>query len=184
MNIKYLEYFIEILDDPMYSEKSMDNKFHYSKVYKSVEDQISVSKHAIFVKNNKDEIISNAIMIGTRGGTGIHDHCYYILESSILICVSNFVFCLSLPELNLIWKLDVDWSSVFGIYKMNEDFITHGEIDISRINIKGKLVWQHSGSDIFVLPGSENSFKIIDNLVICKSWDGREYNFNYEGKIV
>jgi hypothetical protein len=129
-------------------------------------------------------LITNAILLGTGGATGIHKNSYYIQNNSIIICVCNFLFCLSIPELKLLWKSEVDWATAFGIYKMQEDFIIHGELEISRINQNGKIIWQHSGSDIFVLENGKECFKIKGDLILAESWDGRKYKFNYNGEIV
>jgi hypothetical protein len=176
-------YIIVIDNDELYSDNSEDNQIRYEHIYKTKNDEKAVSKHSITIKTDTKDI-TNAILIGTSGATGIHKNSYYIQNNLINICVSNFIFCLSIPELNLIWKTEIDCATAFQIFKMHEDFIIHGEIEISRINQNGKIIWQHSGSDIFVLPNGKEGFKIQGDIIQAESWDGRKYIFKYNGAIV
>ena len=75
---KINNYMLIIDDDETYSENSSDNKINYLNPYKSKEDERSVSKHSIIVKNVNEEIIASTILIGTGGATGIHNKSYYI----------------------------------------------------------------------------------------------------------
>jgi hypothetical protein len=178
------QYIVIIDNDETYTENSTDNKSTYLHIYKTNEDEKPVSKHSIKVNNRYNETISSAILIGTAGATTIHDRSYCISEDRLFICVCNHVFCLRLPDLLLLWKLEVDFATAFGIFKMKEDYIIHGEIEISRINKNGLTIWQHSGSDIFILPNGNESFYIEGNIINVESWDGRKYKINYNGEIV
>ena len=64
-------------------------------------------------------------------------------NNSIIICCGNALFSLSLPELKLNWKKEIDSSTAFEIFKMNEDYIIHGELEISRIDKYGNILWQN-----------------------------------------
>jgi len=64
---------------------------------------------------------------------------------------------------------------------MYNDFIIHGELEITRINKNGNIIWQNSGSDIFVTLDGDNDLKIIENNIYVESWDGRKYKFDYNG---
>lgn len=110
-----------------------------------------------------------------------------ISEDNLYICVSNQIFSLSLITFQLNWYKEVDFATAFGIYKLNEDFIIHGELYITRINKKGEIVWQHSGSDIFVSQNPKNfptdNFYIKDNMIFAESWDEGKYCIAYDGKM-
>jgi len=177
------DYVIEIIDDREYSENSTDNILIYKEIYKTDDERIS-TKHGIVIKDKNNQIFSSAIMLASGGATGIHERSYIIENNRVLLlCVSNWLFSLTIPILELNWKKEIDSVSAFGIYKMNDDYIVHGELEISRINKNGTIIWQNSGSDIFVLPNGINNFYIKDNKIYTQSWDERKYCFTYEGKI-
>jgi hypothetical protein len=179
----YKQYIIQIYDDDQYNVESTDNINRYKYIYISEPDIRPISKHAIKVFNKEQEI-SSAIIIATGGGSGVHEQSYIIYNDLVFICVSAFLYCLCLPNLSLKWQTLVDDSSVFEIYLLNNNIIIHGELAISRINIDGKIIWQHYGSDIFTTIDGRDTFRIQDNIIIAKSWDGREYNINFNGKIL
>jgi len=138
------------------------------------------SKHGIIIKND-EKILYSAILFGSGGGTTVHKNSYIIEDNFIIICCGDALFSLTLFELKLNWKTKIDDSSVFAIYKMHNDFIIHGELEISRIDKNGNIIWQNSGSDIFVTLDGNNDLKIIEDNIYVESWDGRKYKFDYNG---
>jgi hypothetical protein len=172
---------IEIINDRTYTYNSNDNLHNYVVKYFSDDLDYYTSQHGIFVKNN-DQILHSAIVFGKGGLTSVHKNSYCIEDDSIIICCGNTLFSLKLFELTLNWKIKIDDVTAFGIYKMNNDFIVHGELQISRINKDGKIIWQKNGSDIFLTINGQNDFEIIDQKIYVESWDGRKYKFDYNGK--
>ncbi|MHC6201995.1 hypothetical protein ACYULU_02225 [Breznakiellaceae bacterium SP9] len=179
MKTKIIEYFedkiIEIIDDTTYTN---NYDFEY---FLDIPTPHGISKHGIIIKQN-DKIINSAIVFGNGSSTTVHKHSYYINDTVIIVCCGNSLFSLTLPELQLNWKIEIDEATAFGIYKMNDDYIIHGELTINRIDTKGKIIWKKYGSDIFVTMEGQNDFKIGENFIYVKSWDGRKYKFNYNGK--
>jgi hypothetical protein len=183
MKTNIIEHFqgkkIEIIDEFEYKLGSNDNQVNYMVEYFS--GNYYSSKHGILVKDNK-QILFSAIVLGSGGTTSVHEKSYLIEENTIFICCGNSLFSLTLLELKLNWKVKIDDATAFGIYKMNDDFIIHGELDISRINKNGRIIWQNGGSDIFTTMDGYD-FEIIENDIFVKSWDGRNYKWDYNGKI-
>lgn len=81
----------------------------------------------------------------------------------------------------LIGGLYVSDYSCFGIYKFNEGYIIHGELDIIMIDKNGNIKWSFSGRDIFVLPSGEESFTINGDKGYVIDWDGYRYDFDTNG---
>jgi outer membrane protein assembly factor BamB len=149
-------------------------------MYTYCSGDIFSSKHGIFVRND-DKILYSAIILANGGGTSIHEQSYYIGNDTIIICCGDTLFSLTLLELKLNWKIKIDDVTAFAIYKMNNDYIIHGGLAISRVNNDGKIIWQQYGSDIFVTAEDVPFyFDIIDNYIYTISWDGRKYKFNYD----
>ena len=176
---KILSYTIEIFDDPAFSINSTDNKIKYDMVVECENE--ATSKHGIIIRD-QDKIVKSLIILSSAGGTGIHKNAYIIEENDILLCVGDCVYKISIPELDIAWKTKVDDSTAFEIYRYKSDFIIHGELSITKINNDGKISWQEYGSDIFVTESGKDNFEIRDDLIYAKSWDGRKYCFDSDGK--
>ena len=186
MNIKYKNYVIEIIDEICYSLNSADNIYNYDKVFIVGTETECPTKYGIKIKTFDDEIIKDCLLVCKTGaGTSVCKETCVLDEETIFICISNVVVSLSLTDLDLNWFKEVDFATAFGIYKMNEDFIVHGELSITRINKDGKIIWQQSGSDIFVLPCDFpiDNFYIKGNMIFVQSWDERKYCISYNGEI-
>jgi hypothetical protein len=119
--------------------------------------------------------------LASAGPTVVHEHSCSIDNDKIYVCVGNHAFCLKIPELQLIWKHEIDEATNFGIYPFHTDFIIHGELSITRITKEGIIVWQKYGSDIFTTQEAKDDFYIEDDYIYAQSWDGRNYQFDYDG---
>jgi len=103
----------------------------------------------------------------------------------LLIACGNEVFCILLPTLELLWHTQVDMATCFQIVAYQDDYITHGEVEISRLNKQGEILWQFSGKDIFVSPTERTpAFKITPQGIDLVDFNYEEYHINYEGKLI
>ena len=178
MIIEINEFNIEIVNDPMYTPNSSDNKFQYDEVFGSKE--CISSKHGIVLSEN-DDILRSIIILETGGATGIHENCYIIIDQFLYLCVGNKIYKIQIPELSVIWSVEIDMATAFQIKQVHEDLIIHGELSISRLTQNGEIIWTRTGSDIFITESGENDFKIEGDLILAESWDGRRYSFNFDG---
>ena len=103
----------------------------------------------------------------------------------LLIACGNEVFCILLPTLELLWHTQVDMATCFQIVAYQDDYITHGEVEISRLNKQGEILWQFSGKDIFVSPTERTpAFKTTPQGIDLVDFNYEEYHIDYEGKII
>lgn len=171
---------IEIYLDEKYKSGSVDNintyKFEY---FNETEYQLTTQ---IGVKlYEKGEIKYSAIIGSDCGATGIYENSYIIEEYRMLICCSNTIFCLSKPKLKLLWKTIADEITCFKIFKKEDFYIVHGELEITKLNSDGEILWKKSGANIFINMGETNSFELTEKYIVAKDWDNRNYKFDYEG---
>ena len=177
------KYRIDIFNDQTFSESSADNVNEYDFVYsnKSEYHFPSVFGIKIFQDNS---LIKSAIIGSIGSGTTIHDTSTIIENDRILVCCSNTIFCLSIPDLTLLWQTQADQATCFEIYKYQDSYIIHGEINISRLDKDGKIIWQHSGADIFTTLDGKDNFKITDNYILVTDWENRKYKFDFNGNAI
>lgn len=177
------KYQIEIYNDLNYNMESNDNVNHYDEVYLDKSEYRFNSILGIKVYEN-NQIIKNAVIGANSGGTGLHETSTIIEADRILVCCSDFIFCLSLPELSLLWKTKADDATCFEIYKHQNSYIIHGELQISRLDYNGKILWQQSGADIFTTLQGENDFSITDKYILATDFENRKYKFDFNGQIM
>ncbi|WP_017850334.1 hypothetical protein ACO1KB_14710 [Leptospira interrogans serovar Szwajizak] len=170
---------IKIIDDRNFQAGSKDNLHLYDYIYKANnENYYASTQFGIFTSE------ARAILLNNGGASGLHEHCYVIDDITLLLCVGDSIFCLGIPSLELLWISQVDSACCFGIYKISDGFIIHGELEITRINTSGNIVWQHSGSDIFTTAKGGDTFKIENDIIYAKSWDHRRYKFSLSGEVL
>ncbi|PCE63900.1 hypothetical protein B7P33_11605 [Sediminicola luteus] len=180
MTFEIGKYQVELLDDSDYNPDSNDNLNKYLKNYLTESDFELPTKIGIKILENGTEL--NSVIIGAEGGaTGLHKTSQIVDSNRIVICCSDSVFCLDLPTLNLNWKTKVDMAAAYEILKIENGFIIHGELEITRIDSDGKIVWQNGGADIFVSRNGNEDFEVKDNFVKATDWDNRIYKWNLNG---
>jgi len=183
---KYKEFNLVITNDELYSFRSTGNATNYNHVYINEEDKAysNLSQRSIqLIKNGK--VQTNAIVLCSGGGTGIHEQCCVLDNDTLLICCGDSVFCLELPLLRLQWQTKVDMATCFEIVKHADGYIVHGELEISRLNNAGEIVWSLGGPDIFVTLDGSSAFKVANDIVYATVWIGITFEVNaYTGQII
>lgn len=132
-----------------------------------------------------DDHIKGALIGAVGGGTGVFENSFIAEPNRIVICCSDSIFCLSIPDLSLIWKTKADEVTCFEIFKYQSDYIVHGELDITRLGHDGQIIWKQGGADIFVcLDPKGDGFMLTDQYILAKDFENRKYKFDYNGNII
>ena len=140
----------------------------------------------------KIEILGNTspktvCIAGNSGATSLHQQSYIMDTDNeqLMICCSNLVFCITTTSLTLLWITEVDWATCFGLYENNDRYIIHGEMEISRIDKNGNVLWHHLGCDIFTTQkGNSDDFYVTDSYIFATDWDHNIYKFDFDGNIL
>lgn len=187
VKLNYKNYQIEVINDINYTINSADNLKVYDKVFfqgKSIEDKFyPTSKCGIIIKESGSKIAS-AIICESGGTTAITEKSFLIEDDKIWICVTNKVYCLEIPSLDLIWRKEIDFITNFSIHKVEEDFIIHGELDIKRITKSGETIWSFGGRNIWVNPESKTEFNIENNQIHLFDFESNEYILDFNGETI
>ena len=185
MKVSYQDYTIDIMDDSNYTLNSSDNIVSYNMEYfdgmTNTDRVYPTSKHGIRINGNGEELAS-AIICEIGGATTIHDKSAVVTKDSLLICCCDKVYCLSIPRLEIKWKKRLDPATCFAIYPFKGDFIIHGELLVTRIDIDGYAKWNFGARDIFVTPDGMDSFNLINDKIKLRDWEGYEYMLNEHGQ--
>jgi hypothetical protein len=174
---------IKFYDETNYSSSSTDNIKYYNKAYISGDNNPPINQIGIELFEN-NELIASCLIASDGGVTGINENSILISYGGIVVCCGNTVFKLTIPNLNLEWKTVSDTSTCFGIYYLNQDYVVHGELEISRLDIKGNILWQHSGQDIWTTEKGVDDFDVYDNYIVATNWEYSRYKIDFNGRIL
>ncbi|CAN5902018.1 hypothetical protein BH11BAC7_BH11BAC7_23660 [soil metagenome] len=182
---EYNELVVDFFDDASYKEGSADNKYAYSKHYFSNEKakQYRGSNHGIKVYDFEGEI-NNCLLTASVGRTWVHKTSSLLADDQLVICCSNFIFCIKIPTLELLWKTEVDSFTCLQIYKFQDDYIVHGELLVSRIDANGNIKWQFGGKDIFISIENQEEFRIEADHISLVDFGSTEYKIDFDGKLI
>ena len=132
-----------------------------------------------------EEEIKNVVLTGGGSVSSLWEKSVLLDGDRLLIACGNEVFCILLPTLELIWHTQVDMATCFEIAPYQDDYITHGEVEISRLNKHGEILWQFSGKDIFVSPIERTpAFTLSPMGIELVDFNYENYLIDYDGKII
>ena len=114
----------------------------------------------------------------------INSEAALVDNENLVIRCSNQVFSLTLPDLKMNWQVKPDWATCFSIHKYQDTYLVHGETSISRIDRKGKVIWNFSGADIFVCLHEGTPFEMHEDFISMTDFNGSKYKIDYEGKSI
>lgn len=180
----YKNFTVEVFNDSTFSLNSSDNLNVYKNIYFGENaEKYPSSKHGIRLIENGEEI-NNCLIIGSCGGTGINKNSSILDNNNLLVCCSDSVFSISILDLKLNWVKKLDMATCFKIFRIEDDFVVHGELEITRIDRFGNVIWQSGGADIFVSLDEEDSFQLNDKFIVLKDFTGTNYNLNFNGELI
>lgn len=173
------QYTIKFFDEKNSSGKSLS----YSKSYLAESEYQLTSIYGIQVFKN-DQLVSDCLIGAEGGSTGIYSNSLLIKDDKILICCADSIFKLNIPTLNLDWKMQVDEITCFSIYPLEEDFLVHGELSLSRLNSDGEIIWQSGSSDIWVTLDIEENVIIQENKILATDFEYLTSEIDFDGNLI
>lgn len=174
---------IKFFDESDYRFDAMDNIKTYNKTFISGDKKSLTSQIGIEVFED-DELKSSCLIGSEGGGTGITENTTLISYGGLVICCSNTVFKLTIPDLDLEWKTISDSATCFGIHYLGKDYVVHGELEITRLGKDGKIVWQQGGRDIWATAEGYGDFAVYDDYILATDWNYNRYKLDFDGKII
>ena len=185
MTLKYDIYDIELINEENYTIGSAGNNFNYDFLYHDNES-LEYRPTNYGVKLYRDgQLIKSAIVCAVGGLTGIFENSAIVDQENLLICCADKLFCLKLPELTLNWITQTDLSMCFGVYLADNGIFTHGELNVTRLDKKGNIIWQTGLRDIIVNIDYEKScFILHDNFIELMDFNSNIYHLDFNGNFI
>lgn len=174
---------IKFFDESDYRFDSMDNIKTYDKTFVSGDKSALTSQIGIEIFED-DKLKSSCIIGSEGGGTGITGNTTLISYGGLVVCCSNTVFKLTIPDLDLEWKTISDSATCFGIHYLDKDYVVHGELEITRLDKDGKIVWKQRGRDIWTTAEAFDDFAVYDYHILATDWEYNRYKFDFDGQLL
>ena len=181
MVLKYIEYEIELINDESYIIDSSDNSTNYDFEYEANPD--STTRHGVVLKRN-GEVVKSAILFGNEKQTVIHSKSAIVFDDMLILCVSNRIFCLYLPSLELRWVKEIDAVACLQLFKTSESYLVHGDLSICRIEFTGDIIWRYKNEDIFVFKKANNNVELTARGIEITAWNNKKYLLGYDGRLI
>jgi len=182
INFTFGEYTIGLRNDHEYNTESNDNLYRYSRIYDDPEKRYRPNTQYGIKTIADGVVVADCLISGCAGATGLHRHSALLEDDKLLVCCSDSLLCLKIPDLDLLWRVKGDYITCFEIRKLENDYIIHGEMSVSRIDPHGNIVWEFIGADVFVSDGHFSPFEIEKDRILLCDWSGRKYVLDFGGK--
>lgn len=163
---------VKIVDEPDYTFDSADNARRYMQEMDLKSGYTPTSVHGVFLNG------TSVVVFSAPGGCStVHKNSALVLGSKLFLAVGDSVVCFDLTDLKLMWVTVVDQATCFGIYyePKRGHLISHGELDVARLDENGKILWSSSGADIF-----SEGFKLEEEYIVVTDFNHRNYRLDYE----
>ncbi len=181
MILKYIDYEIELIIDKSYIVGSSENSIKYDYEYEVGKGSTTI--HGVLLKRD-DEVVKSAILFGNEKPTTLHSNSAIVFDDMLILCVSNRVFCLYLPSLELRWVKEFDTVACLQLFKTSESYLIHGELSICRIEFTGDIIWRYTNEDIFTFKKGVNKLELTARGIEIKAWNDRNYLLGYDGNLI
>ena len=150
LHLQYSDKDLIIRDESNYSLSPMDNARTYAVEYFLSGERVATNQVSVTVLDH-DGTSHSCILSASGGGSTVHDRSALICENTLYVAVGSQLCALTLPTLSLLWNRKVDSATCFGVlYSAKHNcLISHGELEIARVELDGNVTWCQSGRDIF-----------------------------------
>ncbi|MFC4267305.1 hypothetical protein [Polaribacter marinivivus] len=174
---------IKLYDEIDFGFESVDNLKKYNQTFINGDKSALTSKIGIEIYEN-EKLLSSCLIASEGSGTGVFENSTLISYGGLIVCCANTVFKLTLPDLQLEWKTKADSSTCFEVHYLDTDYVIHGELEITRLDKNGKIIWQKGGRDIWTTPEGIDDFVVYKDYILATDWEYNRYKFGFNGNLL
>ncbi len=77
-----------------------------------------------------------------------------------------------------------DLAGAYGVYKVDDGYIIHGEMYVVKIDYDLNIIWTFSGKDIFASPDGKDAFTIYKDRIELIDFENNRYTINLNGELL
>mgnify|MGYP005762644555 FL=1 len=182
MFIKNEECIIEIKTDETYRLNSSDNNL-YDVVFNPGEYGDKDLHKILSISVN---LYKKKYCIGIAGSYYIQDSQCAVYENGILtVLLDDAIVQMQISDAYIIKYIKLDcFGTNFGIYRVKNGYILHGEIEITMLGSDFTKKWKFTDSDIFSSASGKKSFELHEKFISLYDFDDNYYEIDYNGKLI
>lgn len=115
---------------------------------------------------------------------GCYECCTVLNNEKLIIAKFNTLYEINLLRGEARYKQIDDLAGAIGLYKLDDGYIIHGEMQILKLDFELNIVWWFCGADIFVSPQGEKSFKLSEDKIELIDFENNRYTINLNGELI
>ena len=177
------KYRVDLFDDPDYSIYADHNQQEYDQFHFDYPNTYYdyACKHGIQVFQNNQKLKS-ALLIAYEGKKGISINSSTFDNDRLLVCCTNRIFCLTLPDLQLEWHTKADTTTCFEVFQLNNGYLVHGKNAITKLDKKGAIQWSQPMAKISRKPYSV-ALQIMEEHIHV-NLNNEQHKFDFAGNLI
>lgn len=173
---------VEIKIDQTYTVDSTDNRYYDVVLnpcnYKKSDMSKTFSIHV--------DLLEKEFCIALIGPFYIYDdNCAVLEDETLTILQDNTITQIRITDGTIIHHIELDcFGCNFAIYKIDNGYVLHGEIEITMLDLDFIKKWSFSGKDIFASVSGKQSFEICDNFICLYDFGDNYYEIDFNGNLI
>lgn len=113
------------------------------------------------------------------------ENCALLDGQDLIIMMNEQFFKINVLDGTLInYKAHDVFGSNFALFKIENGYVAHGEVEILFLNEKFELTASFSGRDIFVSVSGKNPFVLTEDTIQLYDFEDNYYEIDFNGKII
>lgn len=178
------EYFkIKINIEKTYTLNSSDNKFYNTILnpFNYTRNDYPIAMEIVICDEYLEE--KRIALIGRL--YGYDDNCAVLDNKELVVLIDKDIFIIDLVKLKIIRYKKIECCGVnFSIHQVKDGYIVYGELEVFKLGYDFNILWNYSGSDIFVNIDDKNPFMIDEGIIKIYDWNGKYCEIDFDGKIL
>jgi hypothetical protein len=176
LTFRHREFEIVIAEEspaiPRFREDSSDNAAGGARECFIEEEDYAPSSRSLITVRSGEEIVGSLVLLACGGATGVHARSAFLRAGICFVAIGPFVCALEIPSLKPLWHTRVDTATCFGIFNVESRgaIISHGELEVARLDYSGQVMWSVAGGDIFT-----GSFELFGDYAEVMDFEGTRY---------
>ncbi len=115
---------------------------------------------------------------------GNYEECSVLNADRIVIAKFNTVYMLDILTGNISYKEFKDMAGAYALYKVDDGYIIHGEMEIVKLDFDINEKWTYDGVDMFTSVTGKESFTLLEDRIELYDFEDNHYVIDLNGKSI
>ena len=115
-----------------------------------------------------------------------YDHnCAILDDETLTVLQDKTITQFRITDGSIIRHIELDcFGCNFSIYKIENGYVLHGEIEITMLDLDFIKKWSFSGKDIFASVSGKQPFEIRDDFICLYDFEDNYYEIDFNGNLL